>query len=489
MRKRKMILDELNYLSEEGLQQDPEYPEICRITLQDLAQLEECPICHRKTLTSRDKQLQPRKIYDYDTKNKKVVIMTIYRKNYRCTKCKRSFTANDQLNSIRRTKEFEHYIALKTIKECEFGMNKDRNGKGSQWSNEVFAQRYGYHRDTISKIAKAHAPALTPLLIPPTGFEYFFLYTFEYDQRTRYYLMASKAGKNSMLLAVFGYKDAFLELQTYLNLHKSFIRYETATFYTDFDAKLINLLKEYAKTIKINFELFKKKLDQYEIDLKRKPINAETLRVIGSPFETLKNVITLKNENLSEEHLFEWWDKVQKTDKSEGSEFEKYLSVFRKEIDDCMIELLQVDTKDKTFINQIFYNKKLVDAQIENYASKRSDFTLMAAKIMLHSEEQILNLYGGLYVYTSDIFTDNEKWTYYSQEVLKPIEPLEVHCFMELINDNFNPTDMTYMMLDDFWKHYDDGLPAKSTDELNLTGFDVDLENSYIPSDDEQNSL
>ena len=172
-----MLLDFINYTSERGFEQDPDYPEVWHIEAHDLKRLDRCPC--GGTLTSREKAEQLHEIRDYDVFQQRVIHILLYRKNYRCTKCRRSFTVNKELTSLSRTDDFDRYIALEAIKASSKGISIKSDGK-TTWSFDVLAKRYGYKKDTISKIARAKAPALTPLFIPFPGYELLYVHSFVY---------------------------------------------------------------------------------------------------------------------------------------------------------------------------------------------------------------------------------------------------------------------------------------------------------------------
>lgn len=462
-----MFLDRLNYFSEKGLEPDPEYPEVERITLYDLAEMNLCPACGQK-LTPRDKEMQPRTIRDYDITRRKVVLLTVYRKTYRCTKCRQSFTADDWMNDIKYTAEFERFLALEALRESALGTKMNKKYGRCLWNNETFAKRYGYHRDTISNIAKNYAPSLIPLFLPPTGYDVFCLFPFYYDFKKRYYLLAGKNENNSMILAVLGHHDAFTELKTYLMLHSGLFKgMENSTIYTDFDAELIELLNEFFTNVKLADELFTNKLNTIKERLKNQSVNEVTKRKIDFPFITLLNALTCKKEIPEEKDLAEWWLNILSLDGSKGTEFSHYLSEFKDTIYRYRNEILELFSNSRHSMNEIFTNKDRIDEKIKDCARYRTDFCVLVAKIMLHSEEQMLDLYGRLYVYTSLIFTDAESRDFYSQKECCPDEVLEAHCFRELLEEHFNRSDLSDMILDTFWMQNEDTLKEPYTDITN----------------------
>lgn len=237
-----MLLDFINYTSKQGFIQDPEYPEVWHIEAHDLKRLDRCTC--GEALTSREKAEQLHKIRDYDVFQQRVIIISLYRKNYRCTKCKRSFTANKELTSLSRTDDFDRYIALEAIKCSSKGISIKSDGKPT-WSFDVLGKRYGYKKDTISKIVRAKAPALTPLFIPFPGYELFYIHSFEYKFKKRYYLLACDIGGNAVLLGVFGYQNAIDELKAYFELYKDFIKMLEEPFVTiSYDLELATALQQ-----------------------------------------------------------------------------------------------------------------------------------------------------------------------------------------------------------------------------------------------------
>lgn len=442
-----MLLDKIkNYWVEVAIQ-DETYPEMIHIRAYDLTELKKCTC--GGNLTCRDRGDKPKQILDYDIYEKKVLNISLFRKRFFCPTCGKSFTADEWINYIRRTKEFERYIALEMLLGSDYGFWESMKHKKLHWSNEAFAQRYGYKKDTFSNIVKSYAPFLTPLFIPPNGYDTFCLYPFHYNLKKAFYLLASKTGKDSMLLAVFGYNDGFSELKVYLNLHKDvFHGILESTIYTSFDSELIIFLRGYFKTIIVINELFLKQRYEFRNILKNKNINKTTLKNIDYPFETLHNMITCKKDDICRDDFEYWWNSLSEYDNDKDSEFTSLLSDVWTEINYCMDEILRGLEAKGPSMKELFDCKYSVDKTIENFGSSRSDFRVMAAKMLLQSEKNFLNLHGRIFIYTSEIFTDNDKWLYFSSKDWNSDEKFKGHCFSEVLFDLFNNTDILSLMRD-----------------------------------------
>ena len=447
-----MLLDKINYESDDGLRQDPQYPEVYRINLMDLAKLHKCPLCGGN-FTSREAQPSSRIIHDYDTINNRVIILTISRKNYRCSTCKRSTKADAWLNEITRTEEFDRFIALEVIRESELGLVFNSKTKKTQWNLEAFAKRYGYSGNTISNIAKKYAPTLTPLLVPAFGYNTYLLYPFEYDSQKRYYLIVNKNGTRDLMLAVFGYNNAYEEIKTYFTLHKDFFLrlIKNSVVYTDFDAELIQFLRNFFGEVKIIDTFFEQKLDLYKEQLKYKKINKVTRQYSDYPFGRLSNCVIPNKYDKNQTTFDIWWNEVLTKDNEKGTEFEKYLIFLKEEVNNCKNELCDIVTNGVNFIDQNFRVKNLIDKQLKASTSTRTDFSVVAAKLMLLSN---FIHKGGLYLYTSSIFTNPDKISY--NVIDEETELQEWNSYDMLIYDTFNTSDIAHMIINYYMEEYPD---------------------------------
>lgn len=111
-----------------------------------------------------------------------------------------------------------------------------------------------------------------------------------------------------------------------------------------------------------------------------------------------------------------------------------------------------------------------IEKQIRIFSQNGPDFTVLAARMMLCSKEQILNLMGNVFIYTSDIFTSGQKPEDYIKEKLNSAGQPIARTFSELLGGAFNPEDINDMIIDSFWRHYEDEPQEEEleTQELNL---------------------
>ncbi len=451
-----MLLDFINYTSERGFIQDPDYPEVWHIEAHDLTRLEYCPYPHcGGNLTSREEAEQLHKIHDYDTRTKNVILISLYRKNYRCTKCRRSCTANEKLNALSRTDAFDRYIALEAIKGSSRGIRLKSNGKRI-WSYDVLGHRYGYGKDTISKIVRTRAPALTPLLIPFHGYEIFFIHSFEYKFKKRYYLLACDIAGNAMLLGVFGYQNAIEEIRTYFELHKDFIKtFEEPFVTTSYDMELVEVLQQIFgnDAVVIRFKSMDDRMTQIRNSFAdMHPRDRDTSVALINRLEAF-----LKKKETGSELLNNWWKLCQEEDAASNSTdiVHKILPLW-KELSSNFIIFLKTYQTEKLKLPDLNATISAINKQISNFSQNGPDFTVLAARMMLFSKEQILDLMGDVFIYTSDIFTSGKKPEDCVREKMNSDGQLDVHAFYELLGVAFNPEDINAMMIDSFWKHYED---------------------------------
>ena len=447
-----MLLDFINYTSERGFIQDPDYPEVWHIEAHDLTRLEYCPYpdCKEK-LTSRDSAEQLHKIHDYDIRTKNVIRISLYRKNYRCTKCKRSCTVSEELNSLSRTDDFDRYIALEAIRGSSKGLRTKSNGI-KVWSNEVLGQRYGYKKDTITKIVRARAPAMTPLFIPFQEYEMFYIYPFKYKSVKRYYLLACDLNGRSMVLGVFGYHDADAELITYFELHKEFFSNSEELLITSPDnMELITALRSIFgyEAIVIYREDFEKRFQKF-----RDSLNGIREKERDRAY-TFTNVLVnqiLKQDKEDIELLHNWWKEVLID--AEVKNLWKLPSI--------LLPLREDAEENYKFYHKTWQNSELIfpemdtvlssiNKQIKVFSQNGPDFTVLAARIMLCSKEQILHLMGNVFIYTADIFTSGQELEEHIKGKINSKGEFKAHAFAELLYDAFNRGDISEMIVDSFW--------------------------------------
>lgn len=492
-----MLLDYIKYKSDLGFVQDSDYPEVYHIKLDDMTELNTCKCGGRLSPRDSDKKRKYKIICDYDTRSKCVVILQVRRNNYRCTKCRRTYTANEWMNNLKHTVAFEKYVTLEVIRASDRGLITRTNKNGTtwqQWSAQAFAKRYGYHRDTISAIAKKYAPCFTPLLIPFHGYRFFHLYSFNYQAAKRYYLIASKKGCAPMLLAIFGYQKPITEIVIYLKLHQGFLSLDDdSVIVVEYDFELIEAIKENIKNIHITIrhKSIKQAFENYQTYLfKGESIELEG---IGNRYiRGLMNIILVRDYD---EYLDVWWDEVKyKDDMLDETHSRRkrkkilqtklqFLYDLVSEYRDVFDLVCQFDDEADDF-KELVQKSKELKRQIKVFSQNGSDFTILAARMMLYNEDELLDLMGRVYAYTADIFRDDNLRDYYLQKKYDPEEELKCDVFFQLLGEGFNQEDVMKLIIDNFWKHEPETKDIVDPTELELTYGDMP-----ILTEDEANQL
>lgn len=450
-----MLLDFINYTSKQGFIQDPEYPEVWHIEAHDLKRLDRCTC--GEALTSREKAEQLHKIRDYDVFQQRVIIISLYRKNYRCTKCKRSFTANKKLTSLSRTDDFDRYIALEAIKCSSKGISIKSDGKPT-WSFDVLGKRYGYKKDTISKIVRAKAPALTPLFIPFPGYELFYIHSFEYKFKKRYYLLACDIGGNAVLLGVFGYQNAIDELKAYFELYKDFIKMLEEPFVTiSYDLELATALQQIFGNDAVVFRF--KAMDDRITQIRNSfadmhPGDSDTSVALLNRLEAF-----LKNKETGSELLNNWWKLCLEEDAASNyTDIARKIRPLWEELSSNFTVFLNTyqNKNNKLKLSDLGKTISAINTQINDFSQNGADFTVLAARMMLFSKEYLHLLIENIFIYTSDVFTSDKKLEDCIKNNTNDKGQLEAHSIYELLSDTFNPEDINRMMVDNLWELYSD---------------------------------
>lgn len=442
-----MILDEISYTSEYGLIQDPKYPEVYHIELNNLADRESCPRC---TWTLNKKEWKSRTILDYDTTGKHVVIIKMHRQKYHCPKCGKNCFADPEYDSLRHTEAFDRYLALEALKGSEKG--KHNTTRGKKWSNTVLAERYGVSRDMVSKAMIKYAPAFTPLLIPFNGYNIFYLFPFQYDRRKRYMMFAVREEGYSMPIAIFGYQDSITEIRTYLDLHQAILEendfYGTPVFITDFEPELIQMIKDTLKDVEVAiiYKELHDKLESYRPNTKSMDTDSEnSINAFLSAVQRKLNSNKVDWEQL--ENLWRFY-----TDDDETAR--EYLQGVWQDINTCKEECLRIhqysNFKSKTLDEKLHAIQEQVDA----FNSNTPVFEVAAAKIMITATKPLYRFGSSLYVYTSSVFTDERE----KLVKLNVNNPLQGHTLKDLLDENFDSRSITDIMFEEMTDQYYDGI-------------------------------
>ena len=147
---------------------------------------------------------------------------------------------------------------------------------------------------------------MTPLFIPFPGYELFYIHSFEYKFKKRYYLLACDIGGNAVLLGVFGYQNAIDELKAYFELYKDFIKMLEEPFVTiSYDLELATALQQIFGNDAVVFRF--KAMDDRITQIRNSfadmhPGDSDTSVALLNRLEAF-----LKNKETGSELLINWW--------------------------------------------------------------------------------------------------------------------------------------------------------------------------------------